>query len=179
MATKKKPTSATPHKITRTVPARAASIDPPRVGELWPGQGGRYLGAIRGEQGQPDYHLVGLDHELKGAWGPTSKVPGALSDYDGLANTQAMAAAGSKLAKKVLGLNLHGHQDYYIAARQEARLGYVNGKGHFPAAWHWTSTQYEFLDGSAWIQSFGYGGQSTYRKSNECRAFVVRRIPIQ
>lgn len=51
-------------------------------------------------------------------------VPGALSFGDGLANTQAMAAAGSKLAKWASELSISGHADWYLPAQDELELCY-------------------------------------------------------
>lgn len=34
------------------------SLIPPAIGQYWQGQGGFYAGLMRGQDGQPDYHLV-------------------------------------------------------------------------------------------------------------------------
>ena len=176
MATKKTPARSATRKP-------AAISKPPHLGENWKGQGGIYLGIIRGDAGQPDAHLIAAvtgAANLKGPWGPANKVAGANSHRDGLANTSAMAAAGSQLAKVALGAKIEGHKDFYLPARDEARLAYVNGREHFEKSdWYWTSTQSEALDSNAFVQDFAYGGQGHYHKSLEHRAFLVRRIPIR
>lgn len=180
--------SAKKSSVKKPPTRRATKVNPPtppRIGEQWPGQGGRYLGIIRGESGQPDYHLIAPDHSADSMqrgrpWGPPGKVVGALSHCDGLANTKAMVKAGSALAEKVRALSIERHKDYYIGARDEARLAYINAREHFQKdGWFWTSTQDEFVDAYAWMQTFGTGGQLTGHESDESRAFVVRRIPIQ
>jgi hypothetical protein len=55
-------------------------------------------------------------------------VPGARSFVDGLANTDAMAAAGSKLAKWARGLRIGGFDDWHIAAQDVKEIIYRNLK---------------------------------------------------
>jgi hypothetical protein len=56
------------------------------------------------------------------------RVEGALSYFDGRANTIAMAEAGSKLAKWALGLKIDGHDDWYLPSVDELELIYRNLK---------------------------------------------------
>ena len=51
-------------------------------------------------------------------------------------------------------------------------------KGEFGSDWYWTSEPCAGYADYAWIQSFSYGNQSYYRKSDLYRARVVRRVPI-
>ena len=51
-------------------------------------------------------------------------IPGADSFVDGLANTLAMAEAGSELAAWALGLSIGGHNDWYLGARDENEVVY-------------------------------------------------------
>ena len=147
------------------------------VGAAWPDLPGyRYAGIMRGEAGQPDYHLAVLTGpaaaKLKGQWGEWGKtVSGADHRRDGLANTQALAAAGSALAKKILAAGA------YIASQAEAQLVSANLYEQLPKGWHWTSTQTS--PGYAWVQGFEYGSSSVHRKGNELRAVAVRRFVLQ
>lgn len=179
MATKKTMKSKARASAPRT--KTPAGTMPPRVGEVWKGQGGRYLGVIRAASPeQPDDYLVAAEVKIKGAWGPAVRVAGADSDYDGAANTVAMIAAGSELAKKIAALKIDGHSDFFLGAREQARLARVNCPKLFGDEWVWTSTQYASVGDWAWQQFFGRGGdQYGGPKSYEDRAFVVRRIPIR
>lgn len=59
------------------------------------------------------------------AWnGKMKRVDGAVSYFDGLANTRAMAEAGSEAAKQVLALRIGGFDDWYIPSRDELELQY-------------------------------------------------------
>ena len=59
------------------------------------------------------------------AWNKSTKlVEGATSYFDGLANTKAMSAAGSKLAQWALDLRCGGHDDWYIPAQDELEILY-------------------------------------------------------
>ncbi len=58
-------------------------------------------------------------------WGEfNQEIEGARSFFDGQANTQAMAEAGSELAKAIQSLNINGHTDWYLPARDELELIY-------------------------------------------------------
>ena len=62
-------------------------------------------------------------------WGEfEQEIEGARSFFDGQANTQAMAEAGSELAKAIQSLNINGHTDWYLPARDELELVYRNLK---------------------------------------------------
>lgn len=74
-----------------------------------------------------------FEGESDGIWlSSYDDVPGATSCHDGLTNTQAMAAAGSPIAKWALGLAIDGHNDWYIPSRDELEIIYRNLKpsGH-------------------------------------------------
>lgn len=62
--------------------------------------------------------------EANGVWLPdSSMVTDALSCCDSMGNTQAMAEAGSLLAKWALDLEINGHADWCIPARDVLELG--------------------------------------------------------
>ena len=157
----------------------AASL--PGIGAPWPGQGGRNAGVICGENRSPGYAIVAaeVEHWPKGAWVPRTRLTGAESEYDGLANTKAMAAAGNEAAKWALGLKIHGHDDFYIASKFEQRLVQMNRAAPGHTGWAWSSTQHRAYDACAWAQTFGDGYQDTCHKGNELPFVLVRRVPIR
>jgi hypothetical protein len=154
----------------------------PRIGAEFPGQGGIYAGVMRGENGCPDYALIVPTDSASMfkdvVWGEYGKrIEGADSNRDGLLNTQAMAEGGSELARNILALQIDGHYDFYLPARHELRLCYLQAPELFETDdWYWTSTQYSPI--SAWGQYFGGGGQYGDVKTSKLRARAVRRLLI-
>jgi hypothetical protein len=70
------------------------------------------------------------------AWNKSTKsIAGALSYFDGLANTVAMAEGGSKLAKWALDLRISGHDDWYLPSQDELEILYRNLKPTDEANW--------------------------------------------
>ncbi len=123
--------------------------------------------------------------EISGAWLPDYiDVPNAAHDFDGLANTDAMAKAGSPIAKAAQALRIGGFDDWHIPARGGQLLQWANLKPllaeaeAFPRAWYWSSTQHSRHD--AFIQHFDDGFTYCYGKSWEGgRARAVRRFRIE
>ena len=111
-------------------------------------------------------------------WGGLKNVAAAISATDGFANTEAMAAAGSKLGQWARALRLGGHDDWYIPSRLELLLAFAEMRDQFAQDWYWTSTQTKQDTQYAWIQLFGNGGQYDDRKDFELRARAVRRVPL-
>ena len=93
--------------------------------------GGFYAGQIRQADGV--YALIvapkdGGEHDDVVWNDDRSRVDGALSYFDGAANTAAMAEAGSAPAKWAMGLQLNGYHDWYLGARDEIEIVYRNLK---------------------------------------------------
>ena len=57
-------------------------------------------------------------------WGEFGQDIGASSCCDGMANTVAMAEAGSELAKAIQNLEINGFDDWYLPARDEQEMLY-------------------------------------------------------
>ena len=128
-------------------------VTPPPIGEYWGGQGGIYAGLVRGENGQPDYHLV-------------------------LAMTKPQQhftwEAAKAYAQRV---TVEGHHDFTLPSRFESALLYANLRDKFNTdPWHWTGTEYSA--GRAFGQYFGYGYQDITAVSFEARARFVRRVAL-
>jgi len=163
-------------RITSTLPAFGAQIE----GGLFHGI---YLlnGQLWGEVTAPkaEGEIADLPWMAKHV-----DVPGASHDYDGLANTIAMAEAGSALGKAARALRIDGHDDWYIPARggqlaQWSNLRFLLGEAEaFEPRWYWSSTQFDRY--YAYYQYFDYGYTYYRFKSWESgRARVVRRFLIQ
>lgn len=97
----------------------------PAIGSAF--QGGYFAGLFN-----IDGQLHGLIVAPKAAgeleearWGEYgNNIAGATSVYDGLANTQAMAAEGYPLAKWALELNIDSFTDWYLPSRDELEILY-------------------------------------------------------
>ena len=91
-----------------------------------PFEGGFYGGKIR--IGVAIFAIVWapkLDGEITGKWLDTyTDVPGATSCFDSMANTKAMAEAGSPIAKQALAASIGGHTDWCVPARDVLEMGY-------------------------------------------------------
>jgi len=91
-----------------------------------PFEGGFYVGRFR--IGLDAYALIVApknDGDASAEWiGGYIDVPGARSFSDGLANTLAMADAGSNLARSMAGLDIGGFTDWYLPSRDELELLY-------------------------------------------------------
>ena len=93
--------------------------------------GGFYAGRILIE-GNPFALIVSPKDEGEhkpSIWIPKYKeVPAARSYNDGLANTRAMAEAGSKLAGKILDMRINDFGDWYLPSQDELEVIYRNLK---------------------------------------------------
>ncbi|WP_440466924.1 DUF1566 domain-containing protein [Pseudomonas sp. YH-1] len=106
--------------------AQAATILP-EIGQHY---GGGFVSGFYLQDGRRYVSITaGAEHELTGEWGEYGvKIEGADSMTDSRANTEAMAAAGSELAQQVLALEIGGHTDWAIPARDVQELQYRNLK---------------------------------------------------
>ena len=111
-------------------------------------------------------------------------IAGACSDFDGLANTIAMADAGSPLAQWAREQRIGGFDDWFVTARAGLQLQLSNlqpvllAAEKFDPVVHVSSTQFDSYD--AYYQYFGYGGAGILSKSwKGRRARLVRRFRVQ
>ncbi len=99
----------------------------PAIGEAY--SGGFFAGLIR--IGSSTYGLIVAPKdggEIVGEWGPRKAIDGARSFFDGHANTQAMADAGSDIALWAYSLKIGDNSDWYIPSRDELEVCYRNLK---------------------------------------------------
>lgn len=170
--------------MAELIPAQLCvnSFAPPAIGQHWHGQGGIYAGLMRGENGQPDYHLIvpadpaGQVEAIE--WGGAGKnEPGAISDRDGQANTHALfdSEHDHPAAQWATDLEIDGLRDWHLPARHELRLCYLNVPELFSTDdWYYSSTQSSPY--GAWVQHFDGGLQGYDRKDLTRRAVAVRRV---
>ncbi|MFY1052348.1 hypothetical protein ACOQNP_12100 [Ectopseudomonas khazarica] len=123
-----------------------------------------------------EYALIDLGKaaEIEGAWGKREQEVDT-NHGDGLANTKAMAAAGSALAKQAI------EAGAYIPSAAECHLlMYAKQKGLVTDLRedirYWTSSQYSAS--GAYTLDFEDGWQSRDDKNYERPVRLVRRIPI-
>lgn len=125
----------------------------PRIGELWPDQGGIYAGIMRGRDGEPDYHLIvgpGLD----------------VQNWQSALNAAAALTCG-------------GHSDYRLPYRAEQALQFANVPELFQRKWYWSYEQHAADSLFAWAQHFDTGYQDYWGKDGDARyARAVRCVPI-
>ena len=130
-----------------------ATSSAPKIGEPWPGHGGIYCGISRGEEGQPDAHLILAD----------------LAPDRDFTWKDAL-----EFAKTV---EADGHADFHVPTRFESALLYANVRDQLDTErWHWTSTQYSEYD--AFSQYFDYGNQYDFYNKAEGRVRFVRLIQL-
>ena len=133
--------------------AQIVAITPPPIGDYWDGQGGIYAGLARGENGQPDYHLVlaMTKPQQKFTW-----------------------EAAKAFAQRV---TVEGHLHFTLPNRTESALLFANLRDKFDTNyWCWTGTEHSA--GRAFGQSFYSGTQYDYTVTTEAPARLVRRIAL-
>lgn len=149
------------------------------IGTHLPAEGGT-LGAIIAKRDGSTYGLIVAEslHEYTGEWGNYGTEIEGTKGPNGAANTGAMLAAGSPIAKAVRTLTIAGHSDWYIPSRLEMLALYESSPELFSkGSYYWTSSQYS--RGDAWCQDFEYGLSLACLKVSEFRARPVRRIQLQ
>ena len=109
--------------VAESVASGIKRADLPAIGSAL--GGGWYTGVIN-INGAPHALITASKcAEIEGEWGCYGKtITGADSYADGLANTKAMAEAGSEIAQKVLAQTTSGFTDWAIPARDQQELQY-------------------------------------------------------
>lgn len=161
---------------------RASAFTPPALGELWPGQGGYYVGTWPAMGGLPARHVIAASTDSAEAltWGGYGNdAPSAASRIDGAANTRALGADGTPhpAAAFCKAYTEDGHTDYHLPSQADLFLASLNAQGRFnPDSWYWTSTQDSA--GSAFAQDFRGGTSNWLVKAYEFRVRAFRTIHV-
>ena len=168
----------TPAKIT----AIGEKLDnpPPRIGDIWPGQGGTYVGIMRGVSSRPDYHLICATKDIGDhIWSHDMvMVDRNFSTIDGASNTVQLLASGSHPAtESAAKFTADGHTDFYLPSPHELELIYINAPDGFEnSVYYWTSAPRSHY--YAYVQNFAYGNRNWSSKDTLARVRPVRRILV-
>jgi hypothetical protein len=101
-----------------------------------------------------------------------------LDDKGALAHHLVLLAGDTKLSWADAGAWAK-KQGGELPTRREQSLLFANLKGKFERDYYWSSEQHAVGADWAWCQTFSYGLQYYYDKSDELRARAVRRVPIR
>ena len=96
----------------------------PAVGQ--PLAGGFYAGRLFFDGAEHAVIDAGRQFEVDAHWwqeqGPRPRISGATCRFDGMANTRAMAAEGSAIARQVLDMNIRGTWGWHIPSIEELQV---------------------------------------------------------
>lgn len=157
---------------TQDQPAKTSAVTPPPLGQVWPGQGGVYLG-LHPMGG----YLIGAEKPLDskyefGGYGDSLE---GYSDLDGAENTRKLLERGGHPAVIAASeYTADGHSDFYLASQREAAQRLVAAGTSADGDWEWTSTPY----GSASARAVGFerGYVDVGSRGNEFRVRPFRRF---
>lgn len=160
--------------------AGATSLDIPDIGQYWPGQGGIYAGVMPGDGEHAAEHLVfSTDEGVHLNWGAYTDDPvGALSDFDGAANTAILVAQPRDYpaAQWAHGYEKDGHHDFHLPSRREWQTAAATIPGAFSDnTWYWTSTEHSW--NRAYGQNFAGVEEEHFHKGFWGNARAVRTMP--
>lgn len=131
------------------------SIQIPRIGEYWPGQGGIFTGIGIGNDDRGDVAVITAE-----------------SDFD--------APTWNAATEKAEAYSADGHRDFSLPWRSEQPLQFANLRARFKPEAYWSREQHREHSGCAWYQYFTNGNQDYGRQSlSYVRACAVRRFPIR
>lgn len=159
---------------------------PTVIGEFF--QGGYYIGNITipdgPDAGEYAVIMAGAEGQATTQWKTANtNTLGTGSTVDGMANTLAMEAAGlaaHPAAAHCLGYRGDGHDDWYLPAKDELNIAWVNRAALAGLAMevqsYWSSTQISTR--YAWNQLFPNGSQRDNDKNGSFRVRPVRRLKI-
>jgi hypothetical protein len=165
--------------IAQPAPSRTTGT-PPTPGELWPGQGGRYICTLPALFGLPERHLIVSEDEAdKLTFGPNVEVPGATSHVDGRTNTAALLAheKSHPAAQWAAAYTKDGHTDFHLPSRLDLLMAWLCAPQLFNKdGYYWSSTQTSRF--RAFVQDFEDGYSYWYSKDDERRVRAFRAIHL-
>lgn len=145
----------------------------PKVGDLWAGQGGIYIGDILGDD-QVLYGLIISEEMDIGMAEFGYKHKGDLSQWDGLSNTQTLRGK-SPAADLAANYERDGYCDFYLPSRRELMVALANVPHLFnPEDCYWSSKTRG--ENHAWAVDFKYGGVLNYPQDFTLRVRPFRRF---
>lgn len=125
----------------------------PRIGVVWSGHGGIFVGLGRNAEGR-SYRLIAAPEEF------------AEASFD-------------KQQERAAGLVVDGLKDFACPFRRDQSLCFANVPELFKKEWYWSQEQCAPGPSYAWAQGFDDGGQGNCLKDDEFRARAVRREFIE
>ncbi len=155
-----------------------ATDTPPANGEIWPGQGGRFICTVGASHGLPARHLIAGEDEAEDLeYGPYLDVPGATSHIDGRANTAALLATGEKhpAAEYASAYTADGHTDFHLPSQHDLFMAMVHAREHFKKDGYYRSSTQDSRS-SAFVQGFEGGSSGWYGKGLEFRVRAFRWV---
>ncbi|EIM14048.1 hypothetical protein [Pseudomonas chlororaphis] len=152
------------------------SIQPPAIGDIWPGQGGIYGGLRQYPEGM--CHVVFATEDVgRHAYGDYGASTKATSRTDGRANTAILIARKGKhpAAIAASAYTADGNADFYLPAIGELHHGWQYAPESFATDWYYISSSQRAAD-YAFSMIFGAGLQDFNGKDGELRVRPVRRF---
>ena len=153
----------------------APRLTPPRIGEVWHGQGGIYGGLRHYPEGL--CHVIFATADVgKHAFGDHGTEVESTSQIDGRANTEILIARDGKhpAAIAAAGYTADGHSDFYLPASGELHHGYLYLPQAFEKAWYVSSAQFSAYH--AYVMGFEGGWLGNAHEFYERLVRPVRRF---
>lgn len=152
-------------------------LTPSAIGQIWPGQGGIYLGLRQYPEGLCHVIAAASDLPDRHAFGDYGVTVDATSRTDGLANTAALLDRAGKhpAAIAASSFSADGHTDFYLPSIGELHHAWQFAPESFATDWYYiSSTQYSA--DNAYFLDFEVGWLSINGKDAERLVRPVRRI---
>lgn len=163
-----------PGTVTAATPAGDA-LNPPALGEYWPGQGGIYAGVRQYPEGLCHVIFAATDAG-KHAYGEYGTEVEAVSRHDGRENTAILVNRDGShpAADAAYAFTCDGHNDFYLPSIGELNHAWQYIPSSFEKDWYVSSTQRSAY--YAYTMDFEDGWLNIYGKDDERLARPVRRI---